>query len=101
MQLPIEPASTPTAAQRPSLPCMRSRLSAYTTTTANTSATTTNTQRQPPPPRRPKAAPLLWMFTSLMKPGMSACSPVFKSMFSETQYLSAWSAISTRTTAIA
>ena len=69
------------------------------TAAAKSTAITTNTQRQSPPFRKPKAAPVLWMFTSLMTPGMSAFSPTSSGILSDTQYLSHWSAMSTRTTA--
>ena len=69
--------------------------------TTNTSAITTKIQRQPPPGSMPKAAPVLWMFTSSSIPGMMGMEPVLSAMFTVTQYLSPWSNIRTSTAAMA
>ena len=47
------------------------------------------------PLRKPRAAPSLWMFTSLISPGISSREPVLSAMFPATQNLVHWSRMMT------
>ena len=63
---------------------------ASTTAATNTTATRMNSQRaKAESDSSPKAAPLLWMFTSDSTPGISVLLPVSSARETVTEYLTA------------
>ena len=102
MQLPSVPARNSTSHQTANLELKVRRTSRTTMMTIMTAVRARKIQRAKGIlSSRPKAAPELWILTSLMTPGIRASEPVARAMFTVTQYLSHWSAISIITAMIA
>ena len=87
MQFPMPPAITNTALQRPSGLEMKFVARAMIIATVNTPQMIINGMRALPPLRKPKAAPELWTFTTLITPGISSLTVLSSGILPATQYL--------------
>ena len=95
MQLDRPPAMMKSKLQRPTEDLISFVARATITKIVNTAQRMMNSIPAFFPLRKPRAAPSLWMLTSLIRPGISSREPVLSAMCPATQNFVHWSRIMT------